>query len=97
MIDIIKYNHETMKIYAEEQIWTDEDCKQLKKHNIIYNKGCFAIQIVPSSRPEFSDLVRIGVEDDGTISFTPNSETFSCQWIDDLILVLEKAKECLGE
>lgn len=97
MIDIKNYNHEMMTISAEEQVWTDKDCEDLKKQNVIYNKGCFALQIVPSSRPEFSPLVRLGVEDDGTIKFTPNSETFSCHWIDDLITVLEKAKEHLAK
>ena len=85
-------NKGNMLIIARNQTWTKEDCECLEKEeNIFFNKGIFAIQKIP--KKSGSALLRIGIEDDGFISFNDNCTTFDAYWLTDLIEVLNKATE----
>ena len=75
-------------IEASEQYWPDEDLEWLKKHNIYYNKGTFAIKVI--DRGKSNPLLQIGIEDDGYLHFK-ESLKFDAGWADDLKNVLDMA------
>ena len=82
------------RIKAPNQVWTDELISKMEEDdNVIYHKGVFGIRIIPriSNNPLFVLLN----EDDGYLSTNhhPFPETFDMYWADDLISVLEDAKE----
>lgn len=83
-----------MLIVAEDQLWTSEDCEQLKREeNIFYNRGVFAIQKI--ERMNSNPLLRIAFEDDGRILFNDDHcISFDAGWLGDLLNVLDEVKEC---
>ena len=64
-------------IWAEDQRWDEETCKELKeKYNIIFNGGVRPIMIVRRDGEGLDPLLIVGSEDDGTICFTRKYSTF---------------------
>ena len=77
-------------IIAKNQRWTDNDCKRLcEEENIIFNKGVIAVEIIP--RLHSNPLLRIGIEDDGIISFGADDLTIDASFGKDLIKCTEDA------
>ena len=80
---------------ADNQIWTDEDVKELReKYNIFFNKkGVFAVGVKPR-KDEKATLIQVGIEDDGNLlmynDFTTQL-TFDSNWLDNLRDLLDMA------
>ena len=86
----ITHTNDRKLIIAENQHWTDEDCKRLlKEENIVYRKGVFAVEIIP--RKFSKPLLKLGMEDDGIISFGNDDITFDASWAEDLIKTVTEA------
>lgn len=79
--------------FAPDQNWTDEVIQKLRKQGVIYHKGVHAIRIIERENAEpFFEL--LGEDDGHLFSLDSNyPHTFSSSWSNDLISVLEDAKE----
>ena len=62
-----KESDNMLRVSTCDQCWRHEDIKVLKEHNIIYDRGCFAIYVLEldTDNPQ----IVIGTEDDGCITF----------------------------
>ena len=56
-------------VWAEDQLWDKETCKELReKYNIIFTGG-YPIMVVRRDDEGLDPLLIVGSEDDGTIKF----------------------------
>lgn len=87
--NIRQLEHGILVESTNNQIWTAEDCKNLRKDGIIYNNGVAAIKITP--RKNSNPLLTISIEDDGLISFHNNDLSIDAHWAKDMIKTLQDA------
>ena len=74
-----------------DDIYTDSGIKELWDKHKILHEGVFGIQIIP--RENYNPIIKLGMEDDGTIFFHDKSPEFDSYWLDSLIKLLEMTKE----
>ena len=96
MYTVTKTENGRKIIAAHNQHWTTDDCKRLREEeNIVYNKGVVAIEIIP--RKNSNPLLKIGIEDDGFISFGHDDLTIDAHWANDLIKTATDALKLTGK
>ena len=88
-------------IWAKDQTWDEETCKELKeKYNIIFNHGIRPIMVVRRDDEGLDPLLIVGSEDDGTICFMRRTATFNnafdVGWTKSFIENLKDAAEFAG-
>jgi hypothetical protein len=90
------FDENEISIYAENQCWSADDCKNLLKYDIVYERGCAAVWV--EKRKNLEPLIHIMGEDDGHLFWRKkNDESFSFCWFDDYLSVLSKAKDYVSK
>ena len=84
--------------YDNNQVWTDEDCKMMrKKYNVFFDKnGVFACRVIPKKNGDGNPLLQVVPEDDGCIRFEIGFNAgfvFDAGWADNVIDVISAAED----
>lgn len=76
----------TLRFLVYDQEWTREALEELRREHGVYFRPDSVVGVMRRGK-----LLRLGMEDDGTLSFGPESPCFHVHWARGLAAELEEA------